>query len=77
MKCRRCQQENPAGQKFRGDCGARLIVVSFRPAARLLGPASSRQSGGRRMRSRRSGGGFPNVMCSLTRSRRGAIVDLP
>jgi len=24
MKCPRCQQENPAGQKFCGDCGARL-----------------------------------------------------
>ena len=24
MKCPRCQHENPAGQKFCGDCGARL-----------------------------------------------------
>src|SRR5215471_2989742 len=27
MKCPRCQQENPAGQKFCGECGARLTAV--------------------------------------------------
>jgi len=27
MQCPRCQQENPAGQKFCGECGARLAVV--------------------------------------------------
>src|SRR5262245_66353366 len=37
-----------------------IVVVSFRPTARLLGPPNSRHSGGRRTRSRRSGGGFPN-----------------
>jgi len=26
MKCARCQHENPAGQKFCGDCGARLAA---------------------------------------------------
>src|SRR5262245_47247936 len=26
MRCARCQQENPAGQKFCGDCGARLVT---------------------------------------------------
>jgi predicted nucleic acid-binding Zn ribbon protein len=26
MKCPRCQHENPAGQKFCGDCGARLAA---------------------------------------------------
>ena len=26
MQCPRCQQENPAGQKFCGDCGARLAA---------------------------------------------------
>src|SRR5262245_21980629 len=27
MRCPRCQQENPAGQKFCGECGARLTAV--------------------------------------------------
>ena len=27
MKCPRCQHENPLGQKFCGECGARLAVA--------------------------------------------------
>jgi Double zinc ribbon len=27
LKCPRCQQENPLGQKFCGDCGARLALA--------------------------------------------------
>src|SRR5215831_15789508 len=27
MKCPRCQHENPAGQEFCGECGARLTAV--------------------------------------------------
>src|SRR5262245_19090523 len=27
MQCRRCQHGNPAGQKFCGECGARLMSV--------------------------------------------------
>src|SRR6266545_7512566 len=27
MECSRCQHENPAGQKFCGECGAPLVAV--------------------------------------------------
>jgi hypothetical protein len=43
MKCSRCQQENPVGQKFCGECGAHLAVVcvscgaSNRPGQKFCG----------------------------------------
>src|SRR5438552_15798423 len=38
MNCPRCQAENPAGQKFCGECGAALTPSSATPAPRTYTP---------------------------------------
>ncbi|MBI4240885.1 MAG: AAA family ATPase [Candidatus Rokubacteria bacterium] len=43
MKCDRCQQENPAGMKFCGECGARLVLLCS--ACRASNPPSSKFCG--------------------------------
>ena len=44
MKCPRCQHDNPAGQKFCGECGAQLTSVC--PACRAANPAGQKFCGG-------------------------------
>src|SRR4051794_6878947 len=43
MQCRQCQRENPAGQKFCGECGARLQAVC--PACQTANPPDQKFCG--------------------------------
>ena len=43
MKCPRCQHDNPAGQKFCGECGERL--GSLCPSCRAPNPSDQRFCG--------------------------------
>jgi len=44
MKCPRCQHDNPAGQKFCGECGVQLTSVC--PACRAANPPGQKFCGG-------------------------------